>query len=89
MALSGFAKLLLACPEEAISLLRCSIEINRNYPLAHFWLAAALMCIGRPDEARTAAQAGLALSPSFCTPQQARVLVPAGALPPYLGHSEQ
>jgi hypothetical protein len=42
MALSGFAKLLLACPEEAISLLRCSIEINRNYPLAHFWLAAAL-----------------------------------------------
>ena len=65
MALSEFAKLLLACPEEAISLLRCSIEINRNYPLAHFWLAAALMRIGRPDEARTATQASLALSPSF------------------------
>jgi tetratricopeptide (TPR) repeat protein len=65
MALSGFAKLPLACPEEAISLLRCSIEINRNYPLAHFWLAAALMRIGRPDEARTATQASLALSPSF------------------------
>jgi tetratricopeptide (TPR) repeat protein len=65
MALSGFAKLLLACPEEAISLLRRSIEINRNYPLAHFWLAAALMLIGQRDEARAATQAGLALSPKF------------------------
>jgi hypothetical protein len=44
-----------------------SIETNRNYPLAHFCLAAALAHVGRHDEARAATQAGLALNPIFTT----------------------
>jgi len=38
---------------------------NRNYPLAHFWLAAALAHLGRLDDARAASQAGLATNPTF------------------------
>ena len=51
--------------EEAITWLRRAIEANRNYPMAHLWLAAALAHLGRLTEARAAAQAGLALHPSF------------------------
>ncbi len=41
-----------------------AIENNRNQAVAHFWLAA-LTFLGRFDEARAAAQAGLALDPTF------------------------
>jgi hypothetical protein len=34
-------------------------------PLTHFTLAAALALLGRLDEARAAAQAGLAVGPGF------------------------
>jgi tetratricopeptide (TPR) repeat protein len=61
----GAAKIHLGADVEAVGWLRRSIEANRNYPLAHFWLAAALGLLGTVDEARTAAQAGLALDPSF------------------------
>ena len=36
-----------------------------KFPLAHFWLAAALAQLGRLDEARQAVQPGLALAPGF------------------------
>jgi hypothetical protein len=39
--------------------------MNRNYPRAHFYLAAALAQLGRLDEAQAATQAGLALEPTF------------------------
>jgi TolB-like protein/class 3 adenylate cyclase len=65
MAMAGGAKCYLECDEEAVAWLRRSIEANRNYPLAHFYLSAALAHLGRLDEARAAAQAGLALDPSF------------------------
>jgi hypothetical protein len=42
-----------------------AIDTNRNYPLAHFWLAAALAHLGRLDDARAASQAGLATNPTF------------------------
>ena len=45
--------------------LRRGLEANRNYPVAHFDLAAALARLGELDEARAAVQAGLALDPSF------------------------
>ena len=45
--------------------MRRGIEANRNFPIAHFFLAAALALLGALDEARAAAQAGLALNPSF------------------------
>ena len=65
MQIVGFAKLQLGADAEAVAWLRRSIEANRNHPLAHFQLAAALALLGSLDEARAAAQAGLALDPSF------------------------
>ena len=50
---------------EAVAWLRRSIERNRNFPLAHFHLAAALALLGSLDEARAATNAGLALDPGF------------------------
>jgi hypothetical protein len=38
---------------------RRAIETNRNYPLAHFFLATALAHLGRMSEARTATEAVL------------------------------
>jgi TolB-like protein/class 3 adenylate cyclase len=58
--------------EQAVLWCRRAIEANRNYPEAHFHLAAALARLGRLDEARSAVNAGLALNPSF-TVSRARV----------------
>ena len=61
----GAAKITLGADAEAVGWLRRSIEANRNFALAHFWLASALGLLGALDEARTAAKAGLALDPDF------------------------
>jgi len=61
----GRAKIQLDADAEAAAWLRRSIETNRNYPLAHFALAAALALSGALDEARSAAKAGLSLNPGF------------------------
>jgi TolB-like protein/DNA-binding winged helix-turn-helix (wHTH) protein/Tfp pilus assembly protein PilF len=61
----ALAKLQLGADGEGITWLRRSIETNRGYPLAHFHLAAALALTGQLDQARAAAQAGLALEPTF------------------------
>jgi len=50
---------------EAVEWLRRGIEANRNFPLAHFLLAAVLTLLGSVEEARDAGQAGLALDPKF------------------------
>jgi TolB-like protein/Flp pilus assembly protein TadD len=65
MTFAGFAKLQLGADEEAVARFRRSVEINRNHPRTHFWLAAALAHLGRLDEARSALNAGLALDPTF------------------------
>ena len=65
MHLAGHAKDHLGSYEQAISWFRRAIEANRNYPLSHFELAAALAQLGRIDEARSAVKAGLALNPDF------------------------
>ena len=65
MRFVGMAKLQLGSDAEAISWLRRSTEANRNYPLAHLALAAALGLTGALDEARTAARTGLTLNPGF------------------------
>jgi TolB-like protein/class 3 adenylate cyclase len=65
MQFAGFTKLLLGADAEAVAWLRRSLEVNRNYPLAHFHLAAALALLGSLEEARDAARAGLALDPTF------------------------
>jgi TolB-like protein/tetratricopeptide (TPR) repeat protein len=61
----GLAKFWLGAQAEAIVWLRRSLEANRNYPLAHVYLAAVLAHVGEPGQARVTAQAGLALNPSF------------------------
>ncbi|MBR0801614.1 adenylate/guanylate cyclase domain-containing protein [Bradyrhizobium jicamae] len=64
-AFVGLAKFWQGADAEALDWLRRSLEVNRNYPLAHFYLAAVLAHVGELDEARATAQAGLALNPSF------------------------
>jgi len=61
----GLAKLSLGADAEAVAWLRRSIEANRNHPVPHWFLAAALSFLGSRDEARAAAQAGLVLNPTF------------------------
>jgi TolB-like protein/class 3 adenylate cyclase/Flp pilus assembly protein TadD len=59
------AKLQLEKDEEAVAWERRGNEFNRNNPMAHLYLAAALAQLGRLDEARAAATTGLALDPTF------------------------
>jgi TolB-like protein/Flp pilus assembly protein TadD len=61
----GLAKLFFGADAEAVAWLRRSIEVNRNHPVPHCYLAAALALLGSLDEARAAAQAGLVLNPTF------------------------
>jgi tetratricopeptide (TPR) repeat protein len=65
LAIVGMSKLQLSADAEAHDWFLRSIEANRNFPLAHFGLAAALALLGSPDQASAAAKAGLALDPSF------------------------
>lgn len=65
MSYAGFGKLQIGADEEADARFRQSVEMNRNCPLAHVALAAALANLGRLAEARAAAQAGLALDSTF------------------------
>jgi tetratricopeptide (TPR) repeat protein len=65
MHFSGSAKLYLGANEEAVVWFRRAIELRRDFPLTHFWLAAALANLGRLGEARVETQAGLALDPTF------------------------
>ncbi len=61
----GAAKLQLGADAEAVAWIRRGLEVNRNYPVAHFHLAAALALLGKLDEARAAVKDGLALDPNF------------------------
>jgi len=61
----GMAKLLTDADVEALDWLRRSIEANANFALAHFHLAGAHAMTGELKEARSSAEAGLALDPGF------------------------
>ena len=65
MMIAGNAKLLLNSAADAAAWFRRCLEANRNHPLAHFFLAAALALLGEPDQARAVAKAGAALNPRF------------------------
>jgi len=62
---AGLGKQQIGAYEDAVVQFRRAVEVNRNHPLAHFFLAAALALLGRLDEARAAAQEGLALDSTF------------------------
>ena len=55
----------MAQDEEAADLFRQSIDASRNYPLNHFYHAAALAHLGRQSEAEAEVKAGLAMAPKF------------------------
>jgi tetratricopeptide (TPR) repeat protein len=61
----GVAKMHLSADSEAVTWLRRGVELNRNYAIGHFRIAAALTRLGLSDQARAAAQTGLALDPNF------------------------
>jgi tetratricopeptide (TPR) repeat protein len=61
----GMANFNLGKDEEAIVWLKRSIEINPNFSVTHFFLAAALAQLGRMEEARAAVEAGLTFDPGF------------------------
>ncbi len=63
--IEGLAKLHLGQDEEAADLFRRSIDTSRNYPLNHFYNAAALAHLGRQSEAEAEVKAGLAMAPNF------------------------
>ncbi|MBR0790275.1 adenylate/guanylate cyclase domain-containing protein [Bradyrhizobium manausense] len=61
----GLANFLLRDDAQAVEWYRRSVEVNRNYPLAQFFLGAALAQVGDLAEARATALEALALNPSF------------------------
>jgi len=61
----GLAKAQLNADAEAVVWLRRGLDVNRNYSVTHFDLAALLARLGKLDEARAAVNAGLALDPRF------------------------
>ena len=65
MLWAGLGKSQLNAGTEAIAWMRRGLEANPNFSSAHFHLAAELALLGELDQARAAAQAGLALDPDF------------------------
>jgi TolB-like protein/class 3 adenylate cyclase/tetratricopeptide (TPR) repeat protein len=61
----GAAKLHLGDYEGAAKWLSQSVAANPNFPMAHFFFAAALGQLGRTREARAETQSGLVLNPAF------------------------
>lgn len=61
----GMAKLMTSADLEALDWFRRSIEANPNHALSHFHFAGALAMVGDLAQARSSAEAGLALDPSF------------------------
>ena len=88
MANAGLAKLHLGSWEQAAAWFRRSIEANRNFPQAYFSLAAALAQLGRLDEARSAAKAGLALDPAFAISRARAASTAMSDDPTYLAQLE-
>ncbi|MDI1261879.1 MAG: adenylate/guanylate cyclase domain-containing protein [bacterium] len=65
MLWTGLAKSQVNAGLEAVAWMRRGLELNRNFSSAYFHLAAELALLGEKDQARAAAQAGLALDPGF------------------------
>ena len=88
MTVAGIAKNQVASWEPAVGWLRRAIEVNRNFPLTYFQLAAALAQLGRLDEARSAAKAGLALDRAFAVSRARAHWTAMSDNPSYLTRTE-
>ena len=73
---AGLAKFHLGEEEAAAAWLRKSVESNTNYPTSHLYLAAVLARLGRLSEARSEAEAGLSMNPTFAV-SRFRAAVPS------------
>ena len=62
---AGTAKLWQGADAEAVAWYRRSVEANRNYPIVHLHLGAALMLLDRPNEAAACVREGMMLDPKF------------------------
>jgi TolB-like protein/Flp pilus assembly protein TadD len=89
MMIVGIAKIQLNEDAEAIAWLRRSIEANRNFPLVHFHLAAALALVGSLDEARAAAQVGLSLDSGFTISRVSSANIAASNNPTFLAKRQR
>jgi TolB-like protein/class 3 adenylate cyclase len=65
MLWTGLGKSQLNLGNEAVAWMRRGLELNRNFSVAYFHLAAELALLDELDQARTMAKAGFALDPSF------------------------
>jgi TolB-like protein/Tfp pilus assembly protein PilF len=88
MHFSGAAKMQLGDDEDAVKWFRRAIELNPNFALMHFFLAAALANLGKPEEAQVVTQAGLTLDPAF-TIQRFRLGGPESDNPVFLRQRER
>jgi TolB-like protein/class 3 adenylate cyclase len=88
LQIPGQANICLGKWEQAVAWLRRSIEANRNFPIAHFQLAAALARLGRLDEARSSVKSGLALSPAFAVSRARAMWTGCSDDPTYLAQLE-
>ena len=84
---AGQAKVWLGAYEEAVVWLRQSIDANRNFAPTHFAIAAALAHLGRLDEARASAKAGLALDATATIKRLRMVYVGGG--PVFVSQNER
>jgi tetratricopeptide (TPR) repeat protein len=85
---AGDAKNQLGSWDQAVAWCRRAIEANRNYSLPYFELAIAFAQLGRFDEARSAAKAGLALDPAFTIARTRAAWTAFSDDPTYLGQLE-
>jgi TolB-like protein/class 3 adenylate cyclase len=89
MIFAGVAKRHLGSYEQAVAWFRRPIEANRNFPLVHFELAAALAQLDRLDDARSAVKAGLALDPNFSISRARARWTTESDDPTYLAQTER
>jgi tetratricopeptide (TPR) repeat protein len=85
----SLAKNHLGSYEQAIAWCRRAIEANRGFPYPNFFLASALAHLGRLDEARSAAKAGLALNPGFAISRARALWMAMSDDPTYLVGAER
>jgi tetratricopeptide (TPR) repeat protein len=85
---AGAAKLYLGNEEDAIPWLQRSIEVNRNFAYSHFLLATVFARLGRLQEARSEAQAGLALNPVLTVSRARAAWTAMSNNPTYLAQLE-
>ena len=88
MSYAGMSKNVPGSYEQAVAWFRRSIEANPNFPHAFFHLASALAHLGRLNEARSAAKAGLTLNPTYAVSRDRAVWTSVSDHPTFLAQLE-